>query len=237
LLRPGAGRGGRGGENVFVPDCMTADPVTISKDTPIFQALEIIKQRKIRHLPVTREGRLVGLVTERGLLKVSPSPATTLSVYELNYILAKVTVTEAMIKEPITVRPGLPIEEAALIMRDHKVGCLPVTEGDRLVGILTQTDMVEALVRLFGLRKAGSRIVVEITDRVGVLHEITSVFKEKGISIRSLATFERAPGLYHLTFRLSVADARDLGGRFREDGHEGCVCQLGGEAWASTSGR
>lgn len=195
---------------MFVRDCMTANPITITKDTPIFQALEIIQNRKVRHLPVTRDGRLIGLVTERGLLKVSPSPASTLSVYELNYILAKVTVSEAMIKNPITIGPGAPIEEAALVMRDHKVGCLPVVEGDRLVGILSQTDMVEALVRLFCLRAAGARIVVEVTDRVGVLYEITSMFKEKGVSIRSLATFEREPGLYHLTFRLSIADARDL---------------------------
>lgn len=195
---------------MFVRDCMTANPITISKDTPIFQALEIVQNRKIRHLPITRDGRLIGLVTERGLLKVSPSPASTLSVYELNYILAKVTVAEAMIKNPITVRPDLPIEEAALLMRDHKVGCLPVVERDRLVGIITQTDMVEALVRLFCLQTAGSRIVVEVTDRVGVLYEITSVLKEKGVSIRSLATFEREPGVYHLTFRLGIADARDL---------------------------
>ncbi|MEW6572282.1 MAG: CBS domain-containing protein [Bacillota bacterium] len=195
---------------MFVRDCMTANPITISRDTPIFQALEIVQNRKIRHLPITRDGRLIGLVTERGLLKVSPSPASTLSVYELNYILAKVTVAEAMIKNPITVSPDLPIEEAALLMRDHKVGCLPVVERDRLVGIITQTDMVEALVRLFCLRTAGSRIVVEVTDRVGVLYEITSVLKEKGVSIRSLATFEREPGVYHLTFRLGIADARDL---------------------------
>lgn len=204
---------------MFVRDCMTANPITIAKDTPIFHALEIIKRRKIRHLPVTREGRLAGLVTERGLLKVSPSPASTLSVYELNYILAKVTVAEAMIKNPITVSPGIPIEEAALLMRDHKVGCLPVVEDDRLVGILTQTDMVEALVRLFGLRKAGSRIVVEITDRVGVLHEITSLFKEKGVNICSLTSFEREPGLYHLTFRLGIADARDLVADLEKMGH------------------
>ncbi|MEW6446944.1 MAG: CBS and ACT domain-containing protein [Bacillota bacterium] len=195
---------------MFVRDCMTANPISISKDTPIFQALEIIQNRKIRHLPVTRDGRLIGLVTERGLLKVSPSPASTLSVYELNYILAKVTVSEAMIKKPITVGPGVPIEEAALIMREHKIGCLPVVEGEKIVGIITQTDMVEALVRLFGLRTAGSRVVVEVTDRVGVLYEITSILKDKGVSIRSLATFEREPGLYHLTFRLSIADARDL---------------------------
>jgi len=205
---------------VFVHDCMTANPITISKDTPIFEALEIIQKHKIRHLPVTRDGKLIGLVTERGLLKVSPSPASTLSVYELNYILAKVTVAEAMIKNPITISPNAPIEEAALIMREHKIGCLPVVEGDKLVGIITQTDMVEALVNLFGLRRAGSRVVLEVSDRVGVLAEITSLLKEKGVSIRSLATFEREPGLYELTFRLSVPDARGLAAELEQMGYK-----------------
>ncbi|MEW6771326.1 MAG: CBS and ACT domain-containing protein [Bacillota bacterium] len=204
---------------MFVHDCMTANPITITRDTPIFQALEIVQNRKIRHLPVVRDGKLIGLVTERGLLKVSPSPASTLSVYELNYILAKVTVAEAMIKDPITVGPDLPIEEAALLMREHKVGCLPVVEGNKLVGILTQTDMVEALVNLFGLRKAGSRVVIEVSDRIGVLNEITALFKEKNVSIRSLATFEREPGIYHLTFRLSIADARELSAEIEKLGY------------------
>ncbi|MEW6183255.1 MAG: CBS and ACT domain-containing protein [Bacillota bacterium] len=195
---------------MFVRDCMTANPITISKDTQIFQALEIVRNQNIRHLPVVKDGKLIGLVTERGLLRVSPSPATTLSVYELNYILTKITVAEALIKNPIVVAPDLPIEEAALLMRERKVGCLPVVEGNKLVGIITQTDMVETLVRLFGLRTAGSRIVIEAVDRIGVLNEISELCKARGINIRSLATFEREPGVYHLTFRLGVPDARDL---------------------------
>ncbi|MEW6173836.1 MAG: CBS and ACT domain-containing protein [Bacillota bacterium] len=205
---------------MFVRDCMTANPITISKDTPIFQALEIIRNQNIRHLPVVKDAKLIGLVTERGLLRVSPSPATTLSVYELNYILTKVTVAEALIKNPIVVAPDLPIEEAALLMRDRKVGCLPVVEGSKLVGIITQTDMVETLVRLFGLRKAGSRIVVEAVDRIGVLHEITELCNERGINIRSLATFEREPGVYHLTFRLGVPDAQVLGAELEKMGYK-----------------
>lgn len=205
---------------MFVRDCMTANPITITKETPLFQALEIIRSHKIRHLPVVREGKLIGLVTERGLLRVSPSPATTLSVYELNYILTKVTIAEAMIKNPIVVAPGLPIEEAALLMREHKVGCLPVVEGNRLVGIITQTDMVETLVRLFGLRKAGSRIVVEAVDRIGVLYEISGLCKARGINIRSLATFEREPGVYNLTFRLGVAEAAELKADLEKAGYK-----------------
>lgn len=205
---------------MFVRDCMTANPITITKDTPIFQALEIINKHKIRHLPVVQDGKLIGIVTERGLLRISPSPASTLSVYELNYILAKLTVAEAMVKNPITTTPDTPIEEAALVMREHKIGCLPVLEKGQLVGIITQTDMVEALVRLFNLRKAGSRLVIEATDRIGVLAEITSFFREKGINIRSLATLEREPGVYHLTLRLNIPDARDLAQELESMGYK-----------------
>lgn len=191
---------------MFVRDFMTSDPITITPDTPIFQALEIVRKHKVRHLPVLKDGRIVGLVTERGLLTVSPSPATTLSVYELNYVLAKVTVREAMIKNPVTVAPDCPIEEAAQLMWDKRIGSLLVTDDGRLVGILTQTDMIEAVVRLLGLRKPGARLVIETGDRIGVLAELTQIFRDHDINIRSVATMEIEPGRYHVLFRLNVLD-------------------------------
>lgn len=195
---------------MFVRDCMTRSPITITLETPIFQALDIVLKKKVRHLPVLRDGKVVGLVTERGLLQVSPSPATTLSVYELNYVLSKVTVKEALVKNPISVPSDCPIEEAAQIMRDKKIGSLLVLDDEKLVGIVTQTDMVEAMVRLFGLRKAGSRVVVETADRIGVLAEITQVFKEKDINIISLVCLEVDGGRFHLTLRVSMADPAPL---------------------------
>lgn len=191
---------------MFVRDFMTSDPITITPDTPIFQALEIVRKHKVRHLPVLKDGRIVGLVTERGLLTVSPSPATMLSVYELNYVLAKVTVREAMIKNPVTVAPDCPIEEAAQLMWDKRIGSLLVTDDGRLVGILTQTDMIEAVVRLLGLRKPGARLVIETGDRIGVLAELTQIFRDHDINIRSVATMEIEPGRYHVLFRLNVLD-------------------------------
>lgn len=191
---------------MFVRDFMVRDPITISLETPISKALDIIIKRKIRHLPVVRDGRVVGLVTERGLLAVSPSPATTLSVYELNYVLAKLTVKEALVKDPIWVPSECPIEEAANIMREKKIGSLLVIDDNALVGIVTQTDLVGALVRMFGLRKAGSRIVIETVDRVGVLADITGVFRARNTSIISLVSLEDDTGRLHLTIRFSAAD-------------------------------
>jgi len=199
---------------------MTSHPITITQDTPIFQALEIIRKHKVRHLPVVKDGRIVGLVTERGLLTVSPSPATTLSVYELNYVLAKVTVREAMVKNPVTVAPDCPIEEAAQLMWEKRIGSLLVTEGERLVGILTQTDMIEAVVRLLGLRKPGARLVIETHDRIGVLAELTQIFRDNNINIRSVATMEVEPGKYQLLFRLNVPDVGPVAGDIERRGFQ-----------------
>ncbi|MEW8960099.1 MAG: CBS domain-containing protein, partial [Moorella sp. (in: firmicutes)] len=98
---------------MFVRDHMSPNPITVTKETSVLDALEIMKKHKIRRLPVVHNGRLVGLVTERDILRVSPSPASTLSAFEVNYLVAKMTVKDAMIKRPITVPPEMTIEEAA----------------------------------------------------------------------------------------------------------------------------
>lgn len=195
---------------MFVRDCMTSSPITVTVDTPIFQALDIMTRRKVRHLPVFQGSRLAGLVTERGLLRVSPSPATTLSMHELNYVLAKVTVKEALVKDPVWVPLQMPIEEAAQEMRQKKIGSLLVMEDGKLVGIVTQTDILEALVRLFGLHRAGTRLVIDTKDRIGVLADITQFFKERSINIISVVAMRRDEERFHLVFRISAAEAGAL---------------------------
>lgn len=190
---------------MFVKDYMTAAPITITPATPVLEALEIMKRHEIRHLPVADRGKLVGLVTERGLLTVSPSPATTLSVYEMNYLLAKMTVKEAMVKSLITTTPAATIEDAALIMRDKKVGCLPVLEAAEMVGIITQTDIFDSLVDIFGLRKAGVRIVVETRNRLGVLADILGVVRENNIHVIGVACLDRDDGKVYIMLRLRTA--------------------------------
>lgn len=195
---------------MFVRDCMVRNPITITPETPISKALDIVVKKKIRHLPVLSGEKVVGLVTERGLLAVSPSPATTLSVYELNYVLAKLTVKEALVKNPVSVSSDCPIEEAAFIMREKKIGSLLVIDDGKLVGIVTQTDMVHALVRLFGLQKAGSRIVIETADRVGVLAEITGIIRTTNTNIISLVCLEVGSDRLHITIRVSLAEPGPL---------------------------
>ncbi|MBI2879272.1 MAG: CBS domain-containing protein [Candidatus Rokubacteria bacterium] len=129
-----------------VKDWMSRAPITVPPDTSVSDARRVMEQRRIRHLLVTDQDRLVGIITDRDIRLTLPSPATSLSVWEINYLLAKLTVGEVMSRQLITVGPDRPVEEAAERMLDHRIGALPVLEGGRLVGILTETDLLRAFV-------------------------------------------------------------------------------------------
>lgn len=195
---------------MFVKDCMTTSPITISKGTPILEALEKMKKLKIRQLPVTDKGRLVGLVTERELLTVTPSPATTLSIFEMNYLLSKMVVGEVMVKDPITVSPETTIEEAALIMRENKIACLLVLEEEELAGIITKTDIFDAFIEFFGIKKAGVRLVLEIRDRVGAIADITDIMKAMNVNIRAMVVHRRNNDLFHIIVRVNTVEPEEL---------------------------
>ncbi len=167
---------------------MTTRLITIDPDTPIMKARDLMKENNISHLPVTDEkGRLVGLVTDRDIREAWASPATTLSVYELTYILQKITVEGIMKKNIITATPDMTIERAALIMHDHKIGCLPVLNDEaKLVGIITTVDLMEVLLKAMGMSDDSGRLTILVKDKVGVLGEITSILANHGINIRSI---------------------------------------------------
>ena len=131
-----------------VQDIMTRPPITVGLDMPVVEAKQLMAMHRIRHLPVTDGGRLMGMITDRDIRLNLPSPATSLSVWEVNFLLAKLTVHSAMTKAVITVEPERDIAEAGRIMLDHKIGALPVVDGGVVVGIVTETDMVRALVTI-----------------------------------------------------------------------------------------
>lgn len=195
---------------MFIKDHMTPSPITIAPNTPIFEALDIMKKQKIRQLPVVDKGNLVGLVTERDLLTVSPSPATTLSVFEMNYLLSKMTAREVMIKNPPTISPEANIEEAAVIMREHKIGSLLVTENNKLVGIITESDLFEALIKVLGFRRAGTRIVIEAENRIGVLADVLDLVREQGISVIGIACVEKPEQKVQVVLRLNTTESASL---------------------------
>jgi acetoin utilization protein AcuB len=130
---------------MLVREWMTKDAITVGPQTSIFRAWDLMKDRRIRHLPVMEDGRLVGIVTDRDLRLVLPSPATTLGAYELNYLLDKMTVSEVMTKDVITTTPSASITNAARVLLRNRIGALPVFAGPILVGILTRADALEAL--------------------------------------------------------------------------------------------
>jgi CBS domain-containing protein len=130
---------------MLVRDIMTAKPITVDPETPMLDARQRMLGERIRHLVVLDDARVVGIVTDRDIRLNLPSPATSLSVWEINYLLARVTVGGVMTTSVIVIDPDRSIAEAARIMMDHKIGALPVVEDGRLVGIVTESDFVRVM--------------------------------------------------------------------------------------------
>lgn len=154
---------------MLVRDWMTTDPATVEPRTPIMEAAQILREGGYRRLPVVSGGKLVGIVTERDLKEASPSKATSLSVYELNYLISRLLVQDIMIRDVQTIGADETVEQAALEMADRKVSGLPVMEDGTLVGIITINDVLNAIITVLGLREGGTRVTVELPDEPGVL--------------------------------------------------------------------
>lgn len=166
---------------MLVRDIMTRTPVTITPDTPVSDALRLMREKKVRRLPVLdAQGKLAGIVSQKDLLYVSPSPATTLAVWEISELLSKVTVEKVMTKDVITVEEETALEEAARIMVDQRVGGLPVMKGAELVGIITETDLFKNLVRQLGGRRPGVRLTAVLPDQKGALAGVTQAIFNAG---------------------------------------------------------
>ncbi len=191
---------------MFVRNRMTPEPVTATKDTTVFDALELMRKHNVRRLPVLEKGRLVGIVTESELLRVSPSPATSLSVFELNYLLSQMRVKDVMTKDLVTVKPETTVEEAAVLMRDNVVSGLPVMEDGKLVGIITETNIFDAFIDLMGLRRAGTRLTLDVEDRLGTIADITEIIKDLGVNIISVATFHNSDTESSIVIRLATIE-------------------------------
>ena len=175
---------------MLVRDRMSRHPITVTTDVHIDEALKAMRDNKVRRLPVVdRDGRLVGIVSEMDLLYASPSPATSLSVYEIHYLMARITVQDVMTKEVISIEEDTPLEEAARIMVDNKIGGLPVVRDGTLVGIITETDLFKIFLELLGAREKGVRLTLRVPNKKGVLASITSQIAQMGGDIISLGTF------------------------------------------------
>ena len=192
---------------MLVRDFMTPDPVTITPDTSHSDAVRIMREQGFRRLPVVdKHGKLVGIVVEKDLLSTQPSPATTLSVWEIHNLLSKLKVREFMSHPVYTIGEECPIEDAAKVMVEHKIGCLPVMRGDKLVGIITETDIFKAFTRMLAGGEPGIRMTVRLHRHRGVLAELAKSIAEAGGRIVSLATLNEPDG-EHKRVAIKVIDS------------------------------
>ena len=162
---------------MLVRDCMTPDPTTVTPQTTLRDALRLMRRERIRHLPVVEHGRLVGIVTWTDLMRGSPSPASALAAWEIPDLLAQTAVRDVMTEHPVTVAPDLPVEDAARLLRQRKIGSLPVVDGDRLVGIVTETDLFDAIVHLLGGDIGGVRMAVDFPGGLADVDRLIHVLK------------------------------------------------------------
>ena len=165
---------------MLVGERMSHPIISIAPDMPVQDALAMFKRERIRRAPVVKEGKLIGIVSDKDLLNASPSSASSLSVWEMNYLLSKITVLEVMTKKILTVAEDTPIEEAARIMADNKIGGLPVLRDGHVVGIITETDLFKLFLEFMGAREKGVRVTALIDEKPGQLAIITKAIAELG---------------------------------------------------------
>jgi acetoin utilization protein AcuB len=191
--------------DMLVRKKMHKDLVTVTKEERMTVAKKVMKEKNIRHLPVVDGKKLIGLVTNMDIRKAEASPATSLEIRELHYLLDKLTVGEIMTRNVITISPDISIEEATTLLHDNKIGCLPVVEDGNLVGIITENDVMEILIEVMGMKEKGSRVEVIVDDKPGALADITRIIKEHNVNITSLVTDAAdEPGKRLVVFKLKT---------------------------------
>ncbi len=173
---------------MFVSEWMTRKVFTIRPEESVSEAIRIMKEQRVKHLPVVQREGLKGIVSDRDIKEFSPSKATTLDIYELHYLFARAPIREVMKGKVITTTPDAPVEEAAKKMYDNRIGCLPVLEAGRLAGIICEMDIFRALVDITGVRHGGHRIYAKIADRPGSIKEIADIIRKHGFSLQSILT-------------------------------------------------
>ncbi len=206
---------------MLVHEYMTPNPLTVSPDATHPEAMRLLREHKIRRLPVVEKGKLVGIVVEKDLLSNQPSPATTLSVYEMYTLLENLKIRQIMTSPVITVGGDCPVEEAARIMVAHKIGCLPIMDGDRLTGIITETDIFKLMVEVLGGQESGIRLTLRLPERVGELARVTRMIADAGGNIIAVTTSRlQENGHREVTIKESGADEGMLKKLLAESGVE-----------------
>ena len=205
---------------MYVKSRMTSNPYTIAFDAPVTEVIELMREKNLKRVPVVHGDKVVGMITQGDIQKVSPTKATTLSIFEINYLLSKTKVSDAMTKEVITISPDALLEEAAVLMRDNKISTLAVVKDNKLVGIITESDIFDAFIDLLGFRDVGSRITVQALDAPGALSDITEIFKELDLNISHIAVYRGSTGFSDVVIRTNSINTDVLEKRLEEHGYK-----------------
>ena len=206
-----------------VRDRMSENVLTIGMDTTVTEAFSLMRDNNIRRLPVLVKEKVVGIITLSDLNQASPSMATTLSVHEINYLLAKTKIKDVFPKaqELVTIEPENYIETAAKRMRSHRVSGLPVIENGKLVGIVTETDIFDAFIDILGVKKTHSRIDLYIEDKRGTVAAIAGIISARGKNIlNTVAYFDEKKDKYKMIIRISELDCEDVVKDLKSAGYE-----------------
>jgi acetoin utilization protein AcuB len=207
---------------MLVERWMKANPITVGPQDSFRHAMNLIRQRGIRHLPVVEGGRLVGIVTDRDVRQASPSAATSLEIHELHYLLEKIKIRDIMTSEVVTATPEMPIEEAARLMLTHRIGSLPVLRGMALVGIITETDILSAFVEVMGIQAEQTRLELVVEERAGAFLDACRIVQDQGGDIVSVVTAtasHRGEPKKVMLFRLEGVVLDPLVKRLEASGH------------------
>ena len=193
---------------MLVKDRMSKTVITIDEDTTIMKALTIMKDNGVRRLPVIKDQKITGIVTDRDLKEATPSKATSLDVHEIYRLLSEIKVKDIMSRDLLTIRPDESIEKAAMLMLKRKISGMPVMEGGELVGIITETDIFRALVDISGLARGGIKIAIELPNIPGTTQQVINMIREHGGRILSVMTSYDADkeGHRHLFVRTEIEE-------------------------------
>ena len=203
---------------MLVHEWMTPNPKTVNSNLPIMDAMRLLRDNPFRRLPVTDDdGNLVGIVTERDLKEATPTKATSLSIYELNYMLSKLSLADVMIQDIASIQSDAPLEEAALLMEENSISGLPVLEGSKLVGIVTISDVLQAFIDMLGLKEGGTRVTVTVEDKPGVLADVAKAAAPSNIVAAVTSSIQEGKQR-RLIFRVAGEEAESYPERLKEHG-------------------
>ena len=173
---------------MYVSDWMTKRVYTVSPEDYLSDAIALMRERRIKHVPVVKAGKLRGIISDRDIKEYSPSKATALDIYELHYLLAKTQIKEIMTAKVIAITSDTPVEEAAMLLLDQDIGCLPVVDEGKLTGIISDRDIYRALVDITGIRHGGNRICVTVEDRAGSIKEVADIVRKHNFRLQGILT-------------------------------------------------